>query len=950
MNTHSDAHEVPAAGPGRIELRLLGPLEVVVDGVPAPLGTPKQRALLALLALRANEAVPVERLIDALWPDDPPASSRHAIQVYVSRLRGALGGSGRIEARSRAYVLHVEPGEIDLGEFRRLVREAREALAGEEPSRAGETLREALALWRGRALADLAGEPSLRDVVLELDEARVEAIELWVESELEAGRAGELVGELEALVAEYPARESLHADLMLALHRAGRTDDALEAYQRARDSLLDELGLEPSAHLLELEAAILRRDPALLPERPELRARLHLPAQPNELIGRERAVDDVVEVFAGRASRLVTLTGAGGIGKTRLALAVAERLALDFEDGVWFVDLSAVSDPSLVLPAVAQTLGVAESQERPSQVAVEEHLADKHVLLVLDNFEQVSDAAPSVSNLIRQTSRVAVLVTSRVPLHLFGEEEYEVPTLSVPDRTAGTSPSALGEAEAVRLFVARARAVFGEFELDEGNAREIADVCIALGGLPLAIELAGATAKDLTPSELRDRLETSLDFLVGGPVDSPARQQTMRATIEWSCGLLGPDEQRQFAPLAVFSGGWTAEAALEVCGTTTATLSSLREKGMVYSAGGRFGMLTPIREFALETMTSDEARALARKHAEYFADRAEIIESRVSDHGLDLEYLNQFGREQANFWAALRSAHAAGEKELFARLAAAIGPYSYVRGHYREARHWLEIAFADPPEDPAIHGRVARGLGMVSSHQGDYARTAAVYARGVELFRSIGDTEMEAKLLYNTAAETIRLGDYERGQQLLMECRERARTIDDERKQARLEQFVVNALGVVHFMEDRPREAESWFAECLAICERLREREGAATALMNLGIVALQLDRLDDAAARLREGLRLAAELQKLQTIANCVVGLAGVAVQVGEPTRAGRLLGIVQRLLDESGAQLEPYHARLFDETLTAIQADAGAEAEEAFALGRRSERDDAVAYALEA
>ena len=292
-----------------------------------------------------------------------------------------------------------------------------------------------------------------------------------------------------------------------------------------------------------------------------------------------------------------TLTGAGGIGKTRLALAAAEQLAAHYDDGVWFVDVSVVSHPTLVPSAVAQALGIVESQEQPIAAAVEEYVAEKRLLLVVDNFEQVGDAAPALSGLLRRAPQLALAVTSRVPLRLFEEEEYEVPPLD--------------EALAVQLFAERARAVSRSFELNKGNARDIADVCVSLGGLPLAIELASATVRELAPAELRERLESSLDFLVGGPIDSPARQQTMRATIEWSYALLGHVEQQHLAPLAVFSGGWSAEAASEVCGTTSETLGSLREKGMIFSVGERYGMLTPIREFVREALTSSEAESLA---------------------------------------------------------------------------------------------------------------------------------------------------------------------------------------------------------------------------------------------------------------------------------------------------------------------------------------------------
>jgi predicted ATPase/DNA-binding SARP family transcriptional activator len=949
MNAQRDAQQASAAGLGRVDFRLLGPLEARIEGEPVHLGPPKQRALLAELLLRANEAVPVERLVDALWPAEPTVSARHAIQVYVSRLRRALGPS-RIEARSRAYVLRADPDEIDLFRFRQSVAEARESLGGDDASGAAERLRDALALWRGRALADLDGEPGVDQLVLELEEERVGAIGLRMEAELAAGSDAELIPELEHLIAQHPAREELHAQLMLALYRAGRQADALEAYERAREALVNELGLEPSPRLKELEAAVRRRDPALTRESPEIRARLHVPAQPNEFIGRERELQEVVELITARGLRLVTLTGTGGIGKTRLALAAAERLAEQFEDGVWFVDLSALSDPALVVPTLAQALGVTESADQPVDAAVEAYVAEKQILLVTDNFEQVSDAAPSLSRLVQGAPRLTIVATSRSALHVLGEHEYSVPPLAVPDPSRRDDLSSLAMFEAVQLLVARARAVARRFELTEANAPEIADICAAVDGLPLALELAAAALKQFSPSELRECLEASLDLLVGGPVDAPSRQQTVRATIEWSHNLLGKVEQKLFARLAVFTGGWTAEAAGEVCGATMQALSALSEKTLIRSDGERFSMLTPIREFASETLAPSEADCLARRHAAHFTELASAFEARVRAHGFEPDNLDRFRADYENVRAALRWAHETGENQLFARLAASFGVYNYVGGPYEEARQWLEVAFADPPEDAVLHGLVARSLGMVCSQQGDYRRAQTAGERAVTRFRSAGEAELEAKALNNSAIAAIHLGEYDRGRELLMQCRERARALGDEQMQARIEHYVLNALGSIELMEGRPREAERWWTECLRLCERLREREGAATALMNLGLGALADDRLDDATARFREGLRLADELQKVLTTVNCVVGLAGVAAHAGDRPRAGRLLGTTQRLLDDSGAALEPYLAALLAETKATVRADLGEEgAEEAFALGRGTERDAAVAYALE-
>ena len=398
-----------------LELALLGPLRALVTGEPVQLGPPKQRALLVQLAVRAGEApAPIERLIDDLWPEAPPASARDAVQVYVSGLRKALRDSSRVVASSGTYALRLEPGELDLDRFRSLVADARTQL-GVDPDRAATRLREALSLWRGRALADLDTEPGVRDVVNELEEERVRAEELLFEAELAAGRHLGLVPRLERLLAEHPAREPLYAHLMLALYRSGRQADALEVYRRARTTLTDELGLEPSPKLRGLEAAVLRQDPSLTVESPELRARRHLPELP-PLEGREREPAEIAELVASGGVRLVTVVGPPGARRTSLAVAAAHRLAASFRDGVWYVE---TADAHGVVAAVAEALGVA-----PDMLG--DHLRDRQLLLVLDGLERAPSAAATISGWLRGAPGVKVLATSEAALSLYGEHEYDV--------------------------------------------------------------------------------------------------------------------------------------------------------------------------------------------------------------------------------------------------------------------------------------------------------------------------------------------------------------------------------------------------------------------------------------------------------------------------------------------------------------------------------------------
>jgi DNA-binding SARP family transcriptional activator/class 3 adenylate cyclase len=466
---HTPAAPVAAPVARQFEFRLLGPLEARIGDRPLPLGGAKQRALLALLLLNANRVVSRERLIDELWGDNPPETAVTSVQVYVSRLRKLLPPEALV-TRPPGYLLEVEPESLDLMRFERLLSDARQA----DSERASRLLREALQLWRGEALAEFSSEPFARVEGARLQDLRLAALEERIEADLALGRHTELIGELEQLIVEHPHRERLRAQLMLALYRSGRQAEALEEFRQAR-ATLDELGIEPGEQLRRLEKQILTHDRTL--ETP--RRRTNLPAQATPLIGRTRELAEVLELM--RANRLVTLTGAGGSGKTSLALEAASRLVGEFPDGIWFVSLASLSDPELVEPTIAQAVG--------ARGELREFLRRKQLLLLLDNLEQLlPDVAPTVAAL-----EANVLATSRERLNVTAEQEYPVPTLPLAD--------------AVALFSRRARQLKPAFEPDE----HVAEIARRLDGLPLALELAAApresadSGTDRRPSRTEQR-------------------------------------------------------------------------------------------------------------------------------------------------------------------------------------------------------------------------------------------------------------------------------------------------------------------------------------------------------------------------------------------------------------------------------------------------------------
>jgi DNA-binding SARP family transcriptional activator len=510
------------------EIRLLGPVRVVRAGREVALGGRRQRALLALLALQRGMPVSRERLADELWQGRPPAGFETTLRSYVSRLRSALGDAAAVDGGGSGYSIAVPSDAVDAFRFERRVQEARAAFGRGAVVRAVERSREALSLWRGSALADVAEERVGR-LGLEagrLDALRLAALELRIEAELQLGAGEELVEELEALVREHPYRERLWRLLMLALYRAERQADALDAYQRARSVLVGELGLEPSEQLRELEQAVLRQD-VPSPRPPELRH--NLPAPVTSFVGRATELAEV-EALLGEG-RLLTLTGVGGVGKTRLALETAARLLPDFADGVFWCDLGALTEPALVTRAVARVFDVPEAAADLLE-SLQTRLREAEVLLLLDNCEHLRDACAGLTQaLLVGCPHLRILATSREPLGAAGELDYPVPPLALAAATA--EPEELPSSEAVSLFVARAHAARPHLVADDAALAAAARICAELDGLPLAIELAAARAKTLSFDEIQARLADRFRFLVSWRRLTPPRA-TRRCAKRWT--------------------------------------------------------------------------------------------------------------------------------------------------------------------------------------------------------------------------------------------------------------------------------------------------------------------------------------------------------------------------------------------------------------------------------
>jgi predicted ATPase/DNA-binding SARP family transcriptional activator/peroxiredoxin len=611
-----------------MEFRVLGPFEVLEDGRSVDLGGLKRRALLAILVLEANRVVSVDRLFDALWPEEPPRTAAKSLQVHVARLRKVLGRD-RISTQAGGYRLNVDEGELDLDRARRLAGERR--------------FSEALSLWRGHALVDFAHEQFAQAEIARLEELRLVCLEGQFEEGLGLGRHLDLIGELEALVAAHPLRERIRAQLMLALYRSGRQADALDEYQSARRLFVEELGIEPSEELQRLQSAILNHDPSVAfapAPRSEWNARL--PSAPNLLIGRTTELGALGALLLGSA-RLVTLTGAGGSGKTRLALELATTLEPAFEGRVAFISLDALRQPDALAAAIVSALGLETTAgESPLQVLTST-LLDRPTLLVLDNFEHLSEAAPLLADLLADCGQLKLLVTSRGSLRISGEREFPLDPLPLQEASA--------------LLRDRIRAVRPSFS---GDDPALAGICELLDRLPLALELAAPHMRLLSPEQLRARLDHRLEVLTGGPRDLASRQQTLRATIDWSYQLLDHEERQLFVRLAVFTGGCTLDAAERVCDATLGRLESLVDKNLIrrdeVDGEIRFGMLETIREYALEMLDAEQAvEGACQAYADYYlALAAEQVADVDRGH---LNALHELERELDNFLAAFAWSH-----------------------------------------------------------------------------------------------------------------------------------------------------------------------------------------------------------------------------------------------------------------------------------------------------
>jgi predicted ATPase/DNA-binding SARP family transcriptional activator len=907
-----------------VEFRILGPLTVIGDGRDLTPSRPKERALLALLLLRAGELVGVDEAVDALWGESPPAAARNAVQGHVSRLRRALGAD-RIETRD-GYRLHVRPGELDLDRFERLVTDARGRPASERTT----LLDEALSLFRGEPLADFRYESFARAEADRIEELRLAAVEDRLDADLELRRHSDVVAELERLVQDHPLRERLHAQLMLALYRAGRQADALDAYHRARRAL-DDLGLEPGPELRRLERRILEHDPTLeLPREPAAR----LPQPPTPFLGREDELGRAAALLLRADVRVLTLVGPGGVGKTRLALELARRNGGRFRDGVAFVALAPLVDPQLVLPEIARALDLPDTGARAPEDVLARHLRTQQTLIVLDNVEHLLACVPALGKLVADAPELKLLATSREPLRLYGEHLFTVPVLAADDAT--------------ELFLDRAEAL--RADLDREAARPVAvEVSRRLDGLPLAIELAAGQLTSFEPAALVERLDDRLGVLVEGPRDVHERQQTLRSTLAWSYELLRPEEQRLFARLSAFAGGWSVDAADAICDgdvDVVRGLSSLQDKSLVESTTAeepRLTMLETVREYAVERLrASGEHDARRTRHAEHFLAIAEDAEPRLPSSPRDL--LDRLELEHDNFRAAFDWFASSARHEQALRLAGALWRFWYLRGHLTEGRRRLEAALAADEAPTLGRAKSLNGAAAMAINAGDVRAARERAADALELHRALDDEVGAAYasfMLANALTEEVETG---RARDLY----EHAIEVFGRRGAHTWALLATRHLAALYAASGDRDRARTLHQENLKRAREAGSDRFVASSLSSLADFALAEGRLHEAIAMLEESVELHRQLGDLLDTAVDLATFAAALARGGELETATVVTSALASLGDEIGVRRNLVRARS-EETLAAVRRELDPEAfEAACEQGRGLTLNDAIDVAL--
>jgi predicted ATPase/DNA-binding SARP family transcriptional activator/DNA-binding CsgD family transcriptional regulator len=942
----------------------------------------KAAGLVKLLALAPSHQMHREQVMNLLWPRlgaQAAANNLHR-NLYVARHildADPLTSSRCLTLRGEQLLLCSE-GDlwVDVEAFEQAAEAARYS---REPA----AYRAAIDLYAGELLPEDRYEEwteehrrRLREIYLSL---LLSLAHLQEEREDHDGAAEALM----EVLAEDPVREEAHVGLMRLHSRHGRQVDALRQYERLEEVLFRELGAEPGAMSRALREEIAANmfplpegqqpvvsEPAS-PSEGQLEdggesSKHNLPATRTSFVGREREMVELKRALA--MTRLLTLTGAGGTGKTRLALEVARDLAGLYPDGVWLVELAALTQGALVPQVVAESLGVHEQPNRPLTATLAEALRAKKMLIVLDNCEHLVEAVAGLTDeLLDACPKLRILATSRERLNVAGEVVWSVRPLSVPDAERLPNLEGLRVYESARLFVERAIRRTSAFVLTAESASAVAQICQQLEGMPLAIELAAAWVGILAVGQISERLGDSLELLTGGERTAMPRQQTLRGTLDWSYDLLSGEEKRLFCQLSAFAGGWPLQAAetVGVClegETVLELLGTLVDKSLVVvevaeDGSVRYTLLEPVRQYAREKLEeSGQAEVVLRRHAEFFLTLAERAEPELKGAGQD-EWLRRLEREHANLRGALAWTLDPADSteprehrtELGLRLAGALGRFWGVYGP-GEGLRWLEkgLVRGGVASKPAL-AKALYEAGWIELFQGNYHRAMALLEEGLARYRQLGDRRGIATSLVNLGFAALHLGDKERAAVL----RQEIEPLRDEPLERWTLAWLTTFLGLAALYEGDYKRSGALSRESLAIYRELGDKRGISLCYIDLGFIELIRGNHERAAALLEESVRVLQGSEDKFCLAYGLFFLAAVAAERAQPARAARLWGAAAALREEIGVvsltHLE-LHAFDYEGRVSAARTMLGDEGawEEAFAQGRAMSTEEAVEYAL--
>ena len=924
-----------------LSIRLLGDFEVSIAGRPLPrLRSRKGEWLLALLALNAGHPLGRDRLAGMLWPDSDESQALASLRQSLADLRKALGEEGQriISHGVRALSLDTTGADVDIAAFDAAILQNDHA-----------SLERAVTLYRG-ALLEGCHEEWVLGERASREQSYLRALETLAEGAMGRGDFSAASSLWQRVVAADAFRESATRGWMLALARQGNPAAAVQVYRDLRLLLARELRTEPDAQTQALHLRL--RLEARQPESAEAgrpreapassRPERHLPQPLTELVGRAQELAAISGLLL--RSRLVTLTGPGGVGKTRLAIRVAEEWAEDHQEEVWFIDLAPLTDAALVVPTVAAVLGVREEPSKALSDTLAAALKSRSLLLILDNCEHLLETCAALAAcLLSRGSTLRLLTTSRQALGLTGETVWAVPSLSVPGPQESLTLEAVLASEAVQLFVARASSVLAGFALIQANAPDIVQICRRLDGIPLAVELAAARVRLLSPAQIAARLDDRFHLLTQGSRAVLARQQTLRAAVDWSYHLLNAPERLLLARLSVFAGGWTLEAAEAICtenglnaDAVLDVLTGLVDQSLVaveeIETERRYRLLETMRDYGRERLEEcGDTERVKRRHREWYRQMAEQAEQGC--RGLaQVLWLNRIAWEQDNLRAALHDYHVQGKARLESgsdpglRLANALRLFWETRGSCREGRQWLQsllasevgttaerasafknmgyLAMVEGDMETAGHmytqsltlfrqdnnrrgiGDVLNNMGIAAWWQADYAEARSLYEQSLAIDRELDDPYSQAGVLANLGLVAQCQADYGQARLFLEESLALRRTAGDQRGIA---STLLN-LGVVSVDDEDLATGTEYCEQSLTIFRSLGQKDGIAVSSTYLGIVAFQIGFLEKSRALHREALQLYQEIGDQRRIADSQGYLADISLAQGDGERAGEL------------------------------------------------------------